>query len=407
LREATVGVQNGLTMHEAPELLCPATARKVAPGRVEEIVFYLAFAVTGVFHVVGGAVLPALAAETGLNDSQSGLLFLCYFLGSSLGALVCIRRHATLMTLGFFSAAITAAAISCGNPRWLNAEFLWMGLSIGVPMSAISILAGLKYGRRSAAPLALLSFIWSCGALVGPLLAAHLLKHHGYRMVYGVFAAIALCIALACWRWGTEAKPAVVVSSNRQPTHLPWILFFMMFEFLVVGVENTSVTWLAVYAQRLLQVNAALAAVSSSLYWGGYLFSRALSSLLLVRLRSSFVLTGALVVSFSAAMALVTVSSAWTCQIALVMLGMGLAPIFPLVLASCFARVQNPADSRWVLACSGMGGAALPWLVGRISAHSGSLRIGFALVPLILLWMLCLMPVLFRKHSADSPEPQN
>ena len=59
------------------------------------------FALTGVLHVVGGAVLPSLAARLHLSDSASGLLFLLYFAGTSIGALLCRGSYARLMTIGF------------------------------------------------------------------------------------------------------------------------------------------------------------------------------------------------------------------------------------------------------------------------------------------------------------------
>ena len=47
------------------------------------------FALTGVLHSIGGPLLPSLAATFHLTDSQSGFLFLAYFAGTSLGALLC------------------------------------------------------------------------------------------------------------------------------------------------------------------------------------------------------------------------------------------------------------------------------------------------------------------------------
>ncbi len=52
-------------------------------------VLHPVFALTGVLHAVGGALLPSLAARFHFNDSTSGLLFLLYFAGTSLGALLC------------------------------------------------------------------------------------------------------------------------------------------------------------------------------------------------------------------------------------------------------------------------------------------------------------------------------
>jgi fucose permease len=64
--------------------------------------------------------------------------------------------------------------------------------------------------------------------------------------------------------------------------------------------------------------------------------------------------------------------------------GFGLASIFP-ISVSLFPRwFRNSARraSGVVFASGNMGGAVLPWLVGVISTHFGSLRLGF-FVPLV------------------------
>ncbi|MGC2614364.1 MAG: MFS transporter, partial [Terracidiphilus sp.] len=61
-------------------------AFKTSPARTLAIL-HPVFALTGVLHAVGGALLPSIAARFHLSDSTSGLLFLLYFAGTSLGAL--------------------------------------------------------------------------------------------------------------------------------------------------------------------------------------------------------------------------------------------------------------------------------------------------------------------------------
>jgi fucose permease len=66
---------------------------RTSPKIIEFIVLHLVFGLTGVLHVVGGALLPALAVSASLRDNQSGLLFLCYFVGSAIGALLGARQQ--------------------------------------------------------------------------------------------------------------------------------------------------------------------------------------------------------------------------------------------------------------------------------------------------------------------------
>jgi fucose permease len=67
-----------------------------------------------------------------------------------------------------------------------------------------------------------------------------------------------------------------------------------------------------------------------------------------------------------------------------VLAGLGLASIFPISVSlfpRWFAESTTTASSP-VFASGNIGGAALPWLVGVVSTHTGSLRSGF-IVPLV------------------------
>ena len=75
-------------------------------------VLHPAFALTGVMHAIGGALLPSLSSTFGLTDAQSGSLFFSYYLGTSLGALFCVRRFVRLMTAGFLLAGAACAGVA-------------------------------------------------------------------------------------------------------------------------------------------------------------------------------------------------------------------------------------------------------------------------------------------------------
>src|SRR5579872_5276742 len=102
-------------------------------------VLHPVFALTGVMHAAGGALVPSIAARFHLSDSTSGLLFLLYFGGTSIGALMCRRRYAHLMTLGFVAMVCTCIAVATSRPMLLAPAFLLLGISVGVPMSAVTL----------------------------------------------------------------------------------------------------------------------------------------------------------------------------------------------------------------------------------------------------------------------------
>jgi fucose permease len=78
--------------------------------------------------------------------------------------------------------------------------------------------------------------------------------------------------------------------------------------------------------------------------------------------------------------------------LAILLLGIALAPIFPVGLAAFFDRARHSSDTRFVLALSGIGASFFPWLVGWVSFGAASLRSGLVVGPVTLLVMITLLP---------------
>jgi MFS transporter, FHS family, glucose/mannose:H+ symporter len=389
----------------APRVSASRTSVRTLP------VLHPAFALTGVFHAIGGPLLPSLAVQFHLTDVESGTLFLAYYAGTSLGALVCGRNYARSITLGFLALSFVCLGVAITNRIGLHPLFLLLGICVGVPMSAVSMLAGRIFGSRSAAPLTFLNFSWSIGALIAPLFAARVLLSHTYRSAYVILSAAATLAALAGWL-GLKDPPDQAPSLSPPSSFLEvrLIVLYATLTFLEVGIENTAISWLATYVLRTTDRGAAFAAGASSLYWWGFLASRGLSTVLLLRVSASRLLGCSMIAALLAALVLIGFPGMAGHIAAMVVLGVALAPIFPLLLASFFASARQSSDSRWILAVCGFGGSVLPSLTGLISARSGSLRVGLVTLPVALLLMILLQPLAskWRAHSraisTENPE---
>jgi fucose permease len=344
-----------------------------------------------------------VAATFFLKDGQSGFLLFAYFAGTSLGALLCVHHHARSIVIGFLGVTCVCLLISVAESPFLYPLFLLLGVSVGMPMTAVSMLAGRMFGARSAAPLGFLNFSWSAGAFMAPILAARLLLAHTYRAAYIILAFIAAVAAVVCWFQLEDVPERAMFRSPTRATNLRVVILFALLTFLEVGIENTAGSWLTTYALRTTG-GGFLAAASTSFYWAGFLVSRGLSSLLLLRVDPKTLLRVAIGTAFVAAIVLVGLPGIADQALAMVVLGAALAPIFPLLLARFFAVAQTPSDSRWVLAVCGFGGSVLPWLTGWVSAGSGSLRLGLMTVPAALLLILFLLPLITASRFVAATE---
>lgn len=380
-----------------------AVANNTSTGPILAVL-HPVFALTGVLHAVGGAILPSLAARFHLSDSSSGLLFLLYFAGTSLGALLCRGNYPRLLWLGFAAMVCACVAVAVAPQPLLAPVFLLLGISVGVPMSAVTLFTGRNFPERCAPMLTSLNFSWSIGALAAPLIAARILVHHDYRIAYILFAVASAIASVACalvLRDGPEPVRSSAASESLTPEFF-LVAAFAFAAFLQVGIENTVAAWLPTYALRMAGRGIVLAAASSSFYWAGFLASRGLASLVLLRTPPMRVFRIAIALGFASALLLDFAPSVPLRNLAMFVLGAALAPTYPLVLAGFFARARQTSDSRWILFTAGFGGSVLPWIAGLVSSHTGSLRSGMLVIPAALLLMALIMPGLRHARSSRS-----
>jgi fucose permease len=372
-----------------------ADPTEISPRRTLAVL-HPVFALTGVIHAAGGALVPSLAARFHLSDSTSGLLFLLYFGGTSIGALLCRGRYVRLMTLGFAATVCTCIGVAASPHILLEPMFLLLGISVGVPMSSVTLFTGRNFPQRCAPLLTFLNFSWSVGALAAPLIAARILLHHDYRVAYLLFAAASAIAALVCGLTLSDAPEPAPVSTRDEAGRaaLQLVMVFAIAGFLQVGIENTVAAWLPSFALHMGGKGLVFAAISSSLYWAGFLSSRGLSSLILLRAEPMRVFRFAISLGLASALLLEFAPGNATRNVAMFLLGVALAPTYPLVLSGFFARTSHTADSRWILFTSGFGGSVFPWIAGFVSTHTGSLRAGMLSIPAGLLLMAFLIPSL-------------
>jgi MFS transporter, FHS family, glucose/mannose:H+ symporter len=366
-------------------------------------VLHPAMALTGVADAITGPLLPALARTFQLSDSQSGTLVFCAFAGMASGAFLCRGNYARSLSRGFFAMMIASALFP-----WISRPILYpfafiFGVSVGVPMTAVSLFAGRNYTAHRAATLTALNFSWSLGALLAPLFAARLLAVATWQAAYLALAAAAAVLALASSLTVRDtAETARLTPQTTGMRNVGLVTLFAAFFFCEVGMENTFGAWLSTYVLRVSGIGMARAAAATAIFWIGFLTSRGLSPLLLLRVRPGSLLRIALAVALAGSALLLASRSLLLMALAILSLGAALAPVFPVALAAFFDRARHTSDSRFILAFSGYGGSVFPWLVGFISARSGSLRISLLVGPAVLLVMTLMLPWLRVTQPASS-----
>ncbi len=370
-----------------------------APQRAPStIAIYLGFAATGVCMALPGSVLPALLARWSLADSQAGLLFFMAWMGSSIGALL-VRlpvARALLIGDGLLSlAAFGMAYVATAQPR---SSFVWMGLfgvGLGMVMTATSLLQAARQAHRRGAELNRLNLAWAVGASLCPTLAEHSLR---VADVHSIFALVGVFFLLQ-FVWvgiferdpgsvGPERIPSSDLGRQRPKWTLAlWPLSLVAVIFLPTGIEASMGGWIAAYVQRT-QHTIATTVTAGTCFWLGLMVSRTLSSVLLDRKTptgvarrwspsESMVLRQSLLTVVVGILLLVLHGKTLGVLPGIFLIGFGLGPVYPLLLAIALQYSQNTV----IFFVAGLGSACLPWLTGVVSSAASSLRVGLA-VPL-------------------------
>lgn len=358
-------------------------------------VLHPAMALTGVGDAITGPMLPALARTFHLADSQSGILLFCFFAGAASGALLCRGNYARALTSGLFAMTVSSAFFPWITRPMLYPSAFVLGICVGVPMTAVSLFAGRNYAEHRAATLTMLNFSWSVGALLAPLLAGRLLAIANWRSVYVVLAIAAAVLAIpATVVLRDTAEIAYLTPDTAGFRNVRLVALFAAFFFLEVGMESTFGAWLSTYVLRTTGMDMARAAAATAIFWTGFLASRGLSPFVLLRVRAGGLLRAALATALAASALLIVTRSSLLMGVAISLLGVALAPVFPVALAAFFGRARHTSDSRYILAFSGFGGSVFPWLVGFLSGRSGNIRISLLVGPAVLLTMNVMLPLL-------------
>ena len=309
------------------------------------------------------------------------------FCGAFLGGVSVTRRLERSLIVGFAAAAAGFGGFALA-PDWVAgaAGLALGGFGIGRIITATNILAGRAFTEHRGAALALLNFSFSAGAMLSALGAAWLLPRFALRGVLEVFAAAFAAVGL--WtllesRGAFSNLPAAVF--NDEPKQAGAVFGGSLFAyyagllFFYGGLETCLSGWLTTYALRYGDRSFALSEYTTLLLWLSLTVGRAASSALMLRVPERTVQRTGLAASAVCVAALGLAHGGAPIAIIAILLGLSLSPFFPATFALLMTDRPAARQAGLVVAVSGLGAAALPWLMGVVSTRTGSLQIALVL----------------------------
>jgi fucose permease len=380
-----------------------ANASATPNARKEWALLHLSFILIGVITTLLGPILPSFSHRWSLTDGQAGFFFTSQYFFSTLGVVLTslfLPKYgfSKVSAAGFLAFFLGFTFLGLG-PWYLSA--LMMGISgfgYGLTNPAINLRATHLASKNTAAAVTFLNFSWSIGAVLCPFLVRAMIPSLHLR---GFSLFIAACSVVLIFLH-LSLRHASGADQSARATHpladwlahlrLPQAVPLLALYFLYVGTEVALGGWVASYETRLPGMGAIIHVVAPSVFYGALLFGRGIAPIILRHASEIAVSVGGLLLAITGAALIVASRSPNILYLGAAIAGIGLAPQYPIFIVWLAAIFKQ--DSAWVGALffgsAGIGGGALPWLVGIISTGTRSLRAGL-LLPLAVSFLMILL----------------
>jgi len=347
---------------------------------------YLGFVSLGMPDTVAGVAWPSVRDTFTLPQSGFGLVFIalgCGYCASGFfgGRLTLVLGVGTLLTVSsaLVVVAMFGSALAPVWPLFVACAVVW-GLGSGAIDAGLNAYVSTHFSARH---VNWLHACYSLGATLGPLLMTAMLVRAGsWRLGYALVGAVILVMTATFFvtRRGWGEPPRSAAGEVGTPASmgaalgdlLVWLQIVVFF--LYVGLEFTVGQWSFTLLTESRGVGADLAGVLAGGYFGAIGVGRVLFGAVadwvgldrLVRFSTLAALAGATLFAFG--------SPVEVGYVALAVIGLGLAPVFPCMMARTAQRLGTEFSTHAVgfqVSAGMLGAAVVPGLAGLMVEGMG------------------------------------
>jgi fucose permease len=339
-----------------------------------------------------GVAWPSMRATFGLPLDALGLLLATfaagYFVSSAVSGWV-IRRFGIGLTLagscGLTGLALLGYSLS---PVWATIVALGaiLGLGAGTIDGGLNTYAAIAHGSRA---LNWLHAVFGVGAALGPLIMTAILTAGlAWNVGYVLVALAQLGLASAYWITRKSYATPAPASAHSSPASLRslmrasvvWLSLALFFAY--VGLEVTAGQWSFSLMTLSRGAPTTLAGVLLSGYWASLTVGRVLFGFVVHRVSAEWLLRVCMLMAVFAS-GVIWLNVPLASWLALALLGLAIAPIFPVLIAETPSRLGAGQTANAVglqVAAAVLGGATIPGGVGVLAAKLSLEVVGPCLV---------------------------
>ncbi len=347
------------------------------------VIIYVSFISLGLPDAVLGSAWPVMHVELGLPLWSAGVIAATTSLGTVISALLSTKVIARFGTgkVTLVSVLMTAIALlgfSVSHHMALLLLFaLPLGLGAGSVDTALNNYVALHYKARH---MSWLHSFWGVGASMGPAIVALALSTgFGYRGGYfsigtlQILLVLVLGFSLSRWRDHDMKEGGEVAKGNREVLKIKGVPAALLTFFLYCALEIATGLWATTYLVQVKGLDPTKAALWGGLYYIGITVGRVLSGFITFRVSNNQMTFGGLALCL-ASLFLFLSPNASVAGFALVLLGLGSAPIFPSMIHETPRRFGLGASQAVIglqMATAYVGNTVIPPLVGAMASTIG------------------------------------
>lgn len=360
------------------------------------VIIYLAFISLGLPDSLLGVSWSKMQTEFGAPLETAGLLFMTIAGGtiiSSFASGAVLKRFGTGIVT-FFSCLMTAGALLgfhfAPSLVWLFICAIPLGLGAGAVDSGLNNYVASHY---KAHHMSWLHCFWGVGATLGPVIMAQYISgQHSWRSGYLTIAGlqfvlvIILFFTLPLWNkvggssnGNASSEPENPNSSldetakNQKPIQIRGVKLALLAFLFYCGAEATMGLWGSSFLVNVKDLSVEAAAKWVSLYYAGITIGRFITGFITLKIDNHTLIRMGQVIALVGAVLLFLPLPSIFSLVGFMMVGLGLAPIFPCMLHETpirFGKEHSGTIMGYQMAIAYTGSTFLPPLLGFIAARS-------------------------------------
>nr|WP_202555982.1 MFS transporter [Paenibacillus silvestris] len=381
------------------------------------IVIYLSFISLGIPDSLLGSAWPVIRPDIGASFGFAGILSMIVAGGTIVSSLASGRlvQRAGTGNITLISCCLTAGALlgfsMAPSMIWLVVLAIPLGLGGGAIDAALNHYVAENY---KAHHMNWLHCFWGVGATLGPIIMSfYIAEHNSWRDGYTTVSmiqftlAIVLFVTLPLWKRVavsreagglnskvSQEKPGELIqpaaSSKASVLQIKGVKQTLIAFLFYCGVESTAGLWGASYLVGARNMTAETAAGWISLYYGGITIGRLITGFITMKVHNRVLIRCSQIIAIVGGV-IVLLPQPQVFLVGLILIGIGLAPIYPGLLHETPYRFGSENSAKLMgfqMAVAYTGSTFLPPLFGVLATQTTINLFPFVVLAFIVLMMM-------------------